>query len=203
VLPAGWLSRPAAPANYRGEIPGDWPEEQKRELLAGYKVAVCRENSYEPYYFTEKFVEAVCAGCVPVYRAHPTSPREFCAARYGWIPPTLDMIGRPRSKPRSPRMRKLSGSTMNNGCAHLQSRKHTCPPSLLASGACWLETELELRMKLCLSRRLTDGSEDHESLTTDDSDVTDQYPCNPRNPWSRRQRGDVPTRFQPLPCDYN
>ena len=72
MLPAGWLSRPAAPANYRGEIPGDWPEEQKRELLAGYKVAVCLENSYEPYYFTEKFVEAVCAGCVPVYRAHPT-----------------------------------------------------------------------------------------------------------------------------------
>lgn len=69
---AGWLSRPAAPANYRGEIPGDWEVAEKRELLAGYKVAVCLENSYEPYYFTEKFVEAVCAGCVPVYRAHPT-----------------------------------------------------------------------------------------------------------------------------------
>jgi hypothetical protein len=61
-----------APSNYRGELPGDWPAAGKRELMARYKVAVCFENMNEPYYFTEKFVEAVCAGCIPVYRADPT-----------------------------------------------------------------------------------------------------------------------------------
>lgn len=69
---AGWFSRAATPANYRGELPGDWPHSAKRELMAGYKVAVCLENMNEPYYFTEKFVEAVTAGCIPVYAAHPT-----------------------------------------------------------------------------------------------------------------------------------
>jgi hypothetical protein len=62
------LSFPAPPKNYKGEVPGDWPASEKRELLSRYKVSVCLENVNEPYYFTEKFVEAVCAGCIPVYR---------------------------------------------------------------------------------------------------------------------------------------
>jgi len=66
-----WYSPPKAPANYRGEIPGDWPAAGKRDLMAKYKVAICLENMLEPHYFTEKFVEAVVAGCVPVYRARP------------------------------------------------------------------------------------------------------------------------------------
>jgi hypothetical protein len=67
-----WFGRPAAPPNYKGELPGDWPASEKRELMSRYQVAICLENSTEPHYFTEKFVEAVCAGCVPVYLAHPT-----------------------------------------------------------------------------------------------------------------------------------
>ena len=67
-----WFSLPGPPANYRGELPGDWPATGKRELMGRYKVAVCLENMNEPFYFTEKFVEAVCAGCIPVYRANPT-----------------------------------------------------------------------------------------------------------------------------------
>jgi hypothetical protein len=66
---AHWYSRAGAPANYKGEIPGDWPAGEKRSLMSKYKVAVCLENMNEPYYFTEKFVEAVVAGCIPVYRA--------------------------------------------------------------------------------------------------------------------------------------
>lgn len=66
---AHWFSRAAVPANYKGEIPGDWPAGEKRQLMARYKVAICLENMNEPHYFTEKFVEAVVAGCVPVYRA--------------------------------------------------------------------------------------------------------------------------------------
>ena len=69
---SGWFSRARVPANYRGELSGDWPAAEKRLLMARYKVAVCLENMGELQYFTEKFVEAVCAGCVPVYRAHVT-----------------------------------------------------------------------------------------------------------------------------------
>ncbi|MFZ9090974.1 MAG: hypothetical protein ACO3FE_12890 [Planctomycetaceae bacterium] len=64
-----WYSWPGTPPNYQGEIPGDWAGQQKRELLSQYKVCVCLENMNEPGYFTEKFVEAVVAGCIPVYRA--------------------------------------------------------------------------------------------------------------------------------------
>lgn len=64
-----WFSRPGVPRNYRGELPGDWPGEEKRRLMSRYKVCVCLENMNEPNYFTEKFVEAVVAGCIPVYRA--------------------------------------------------------------------------------------------------------------------------------------
>lgn len=66
-----WYSLPRTPGNYRGELPGDWPGEEKRRLMSTYKVCVCLENMNEPGYFSEKFVEAVVAGCIPVYRASP------------------------------------------------------------------------------------------------------------------------------------
>jgi hypothetical protein len=69
---AGWVGRQGPPSNYKGELPGDWHAAAKREVMSRYQVAICLENMKEPYYFTEKFVEAVCAGCVPIYRAHPT-----------------------------------------------------------------------------------------------------------------------------------
>ena len=40
----------------------------------------------EPNYFTEKFVEAVIAGCVPVYRAHATV-RDSILQGASWIDP--------------------------------------------------------------------------------------------------------------------
>lgn len=64
-----WYSWPRCPGNYKGELPGDWHGMQKRQLMSTYKVCVCLENMNEPGYFTEKFVEAVLAGCIPVYRA--------------------------------------------------------------------------------------------------------------------------------------
>lgn len=83
---AGWFSRRATPPNYQGELPGDWPAVAKREMMASYKVAVCLENMREPFYFTEKFVEAVCAGCIPVYRAHATvAPTVLRGA--AWVDP--------------------------------------------------------------------------------------------------------------------
>jgi hypothetical protein len=81
-----WFSRVKAPANYRGELPGDWPDSAKRKLLAEYKVAICLENMLEPFYFTEKFVEAVTAGCIPIYRADETV-RDTILQGARWIDP--------------------------------------------------------------------------------------------------------------------
>lgn len=66
------VSRPRPPANFKGELPGAWGQAVKIRHLAGYKACVCLENTDEPYYFTEKFVDAVRAGCIPIYHAHPT-----------------------------------------------------------------------------------------------------------------------------------
>jgi hypothetical protein len=60
--------------------------EEQLKFLAGYKVAVCLENSIEPYYFTEKFVNAARAGCVPVYHAHPTVRNGILRGAF-WIDP--------------------------------------------------------------------------------------------------------------------
>ena len=83
---ARWYSRRAAPSNYKGEIPGDWPAGEKRELMSKYKVAICMENTSEPNYFTEKFVEAVVAGCVPVYAAERTVMGSFLDGAL-WVDP--------------------------------------------------------------------------------------------------------------------
>jgi hypothetical protein len=68
-FPKLWIRRP--PDNYMGRTSPAGDDEPIR-FLSGYKVAVCLENCTEPYYFTEKFVNAVRAGCVPVYHAHAT-----------------------------------------------------------------------------------------------------------------------------------
>jgi hypothetical protein len=83
---ASRLSGKRTPANYKGEIPGDWPAAEKRRILTDYKVAVCLENVNEPNYFTEKFVEAVCAGCVPVYRPDAVTAAGPLAGAF-WIDP--------------------------------------------------------------------------------------------------------------------
>jgi len=83
----GMRSRP--PANYRGQIPSDdgrWHSDTKRTLMTQYHACVCLENSTEPYYFTEKFLEAVVAGCVPVYHAHHTVRNTFLDGAF-WIDP--------------------------------------------------------------------------------------------------------------------
>jgi Glycosyltransferase family 10 (fucosyltransferase) C-term len=62
------------PRNYRGEAKwaNSWMSDQHVCFISRYKVTICLENSIEPYYFTEKFINAVRAGCVPIYYAHPT-----------------------------------------------------------------------------------------------------------------------------------
>lgn len=63
---------PKLPSNYQGSIPGRWSEDPKTLQTSQYKAAICLENTLEPHYFTEKFVDAVRAGCIPIYKPHPT-----------------------------------------------------------------------------------------------------------------------------------
>jgi len=69
-FPKLWIRRP--PDNYMGRTSPGFEDDENLRFLSAYKVAVCLENCTEPYYFTEKFVNAVRAGCVPVYHAHAT-----------------------------------------------------------------------------------------------------------------------------------
>jgi hypothetical protein len=85
-FPKLWIQRP--PDNYGGRASpsADIYGEQNIRFLSGYKVAVCLENSAEPCYFTEKFVNAVRAGCIPVYHAHATVKTSFLSGAR-WIDP--------------------------------------------------------------------------------------------------------------------
>jgi hypothetical protein len=65
---------------------GNWGTVEKWTAVSRYHAAVCFENTQEPQYFTEKFVDAVAAGCVPVYRAHPTV-RDGVLRGAAWIDP--------------------------------------------------------------------------------------------------------------------
>jgi hypothetical protein len=79
-------SRIGLPKNYVREWPSTWYFPAHVEELAKYRIAICLENSYEANYFTEKFVNAARAGCVPVYHAHPTV-RDSVLKGAKWIDP--------------------------------------------------------------------------------------------------------------------
>ena len=53
-------------SSYKGKI------DSKREVLSGYKFAICYENAKDiPGYITEKIFDCFFAGCVPVYWGAP------------------------------------------------------------------------------------------------------------------------------------
>ena len=66
-----WTSA-AAPANYRGNWTASYLEAAHIDRLSTYRASLCLENSVTPNYFSEKFVNAVRAGCIPIYHAHPS-----------------------------------------------------------------------------------------------------------------------------------
>jgi hypothetical protein len=80
-------SKPGAPRNYRGPTgaPNCYLLDYV-EFLARYRINVCLENAFMPYWFTEKFINAVRAGCVPIYHAHPTVRDSFLRSAW-WIDP--------------------------------------------------------------------------------------------------------------------
>jgi hypothetical protein len=83
-FPKLWIQRP--PDNYMGRTSPGFDDDENIRFLSAYKVAVCLENCTEPYYFTEKFVNAVRAGCVPVYNAHATVKTSFLSGAK-WVDP--------------------------------------------------------------------------------------------------------------------
>jgi hypothetical protein len=85
-FPQLWIQRP--PSNFQGRTsPGkDYNDEEHIRFLSGYKVAVCLENCVETDYFTEKFVNAARAGCIPVYHAHPSIKKRFLV-NAKWVDP--------------------------------------------------------------------------------------------------------------------
>jgi Glycosyltransferase family 10 (fucosyltransferase) C-term len=85
-FPQLWIQHP--PLNFQGRTsPGkDERDEEHIRFLSGYKVCVCLENCVEPDYFTEKFVNAARAGCIPVYHAHPSVRKRFLTDAK-WVDP--------------------------------------------------------------------------------------------------------------------
>jgi hypothetical protein len=85
-FPAFWLV--GHPKNFQGRAsPGEgYYDNEHIEFISRYKVAICLENCAEPHYFTEKFVNAARAGCIPVYHAHPTVKERFLAGAK-WVDP--------------------------------------------------------------------------------------------------------------------
>lgn len=83
-FPALW--RRELPSNFCGQAAGSHADSNFILFLSHYKVCVCMENISEPLYFTEKFVNAVRAGCIPVYQAHPTVREHFLSGAC-WIDP--------------------------------------------------------------------------------------------------------------------
>ena len=89
------ILRSGPPPNYRGRpsLGEEFFDEPYIEFLSTFKVAVCLENCVEPQYFTEKFVNAVRGGCIPIYHAHSTVKERFLRhakwidpAEFGFLP---------------------------------------------------------------------------------------------------------------------
>ncbi len=59
-----------------GDIAGKQWWTRKIELLSGYRLNLCFENTALPYYCTEKIWHALMAGCLPIYWAAGTTIAE-------------------------------------------------------------------------------------------------------------------------------
>lgn len=86
AFPKIW--KKGAPRNFcNKKSPGkDMFDEEYIYFLSKYKVAVCLENCSEPNYFTEKIVNAVRAGCIPIYHAHSSVRKSFLTSAK-WVDP--------------------------------------------------------------------------------------------------------------------
>ncbi|MFZ2147913.1 MAG: glycosyltransferase family 10, partial [Sedimentisphaerales bacterium] len=65
----GYDYHKAALKVYKGSIPAD--VRRKREVMNGFKFAICFENCAFPGYVTEKIFDSFLAGCIPIYLGAP------------------------------------------------------------------------------------------------------------------------------------
>jgi FkbM family methyltransferase len=70
IVGRGWPSGMALKEDRAG-VDGKDPFQLKLEGYENYHFALCFENTYAPYYVTEKIWHAIIAGCLPIYFAGP------------------------------------------------------------------------------------------------------------------------------------
>jgi|GEM_PF-523326 len=98
------------PAIDDGSAYGKW--DRKRAFLANYRFTIAFENSSAPGYQTEKILDPMMAGSIPIYRGNPGiaehfNPRSFIDAQAILPPPcrTLDRL-----------LRRLGRRTLRDYC---------------------------------------------------------------------------------------
>ena len=70
IVGQGWPSGMALKEDRAG-VDGKDPFELKLEDYANYHFALCIENTWAPYYVSEKIWHAIISGCLPIYFAGP------------------------------------------------------------------------------------------------------------------------------------
>jgi len=70
IVGQGWPSGMALKEDRAG-VEGKDPFQLKLEDYANYHFALCFENTWAPYYVTEKIWHAIISGCLPIYFAGP------------------------------------------------------------------------------------------------------------------------------------
>ena len=68
--------------NVGGPIPGHYNSPEMKEFYQRGKFAITMENSYRPYYITEKIVNGLRSGVVPVYWGTPNVSEFFNPKRF-------------------------------------------------------------------------------------------------------------------------
>ena len=79
-------SSPRLPANFSGEVSVSWYKRDIVEFLSGFHAVVSMENTATENYFSERFVNTVRAGAVPIYHAHPSVKANYLRGA-AWIDP--------------------------------------------------------------------------------------------------------------------
>lgn len=74
------------PANFSGEVSVSWYKRDVVEFLSRFHAVVSMENTPSENYFSERFVNTVRAGAVPIYHAHPSVKANYLRGA-AWIDP--------------------------------------------------------------------------------------------------------------------
>jgi hypothetical protein len=79
-------SNPNLPSNYCGEVSVSWFKRDVVEFLAQFDAVISLENALSENYFSERFINTVRAGAIPIYRAHESVRKNYLQGAR-WIDP--------------------------------------------------------------------------------------------------------------------